>query len=45
MGAETMKITVLGMLPILAAIIAFILLVHVFRKDDKPAPEEHSPQA
>jgi hypothetical protein len=44
MGAETMKITVLGMLAILAAIIGVALLIHSFRADDKPASGEKPPQ-
>lgn len=44
MGAQTMKITVLGILAILAAIMAVVLLIHSFRGDDKSASGEKPPQ-
>jgi hypothetical protein len=40
-----MKLTVIGMLAILAAIIGVVLLIHSFRPNDKSAPEEQAPQA
>jgi hypothetical protein len=45
MGAETVRITVVGGLAILAVIIAAILLLHFLRGGDKPASEERPPQA
>jgi hypothetical protein len=39
-----MKITVLGMLAILAAILGAVLLIHSLRGDNKPASEEKPPQ-
>lgn len=40
-----MKVTVLGMLAILAAIIGVVLLIQSFRGRDKSASEEKPPEA
>lgn len=42
MGAETMKITVVGALAIVAAIIAAVLLIRYLNKTDSQVPDQGS---